>query len=99
MATQWPHPRTYMSASSLHLELELLLLVDELAHAMQRMLQVENLDGPPKLVLEEYNLETSARMDYSDYVHDDLPHMGEAPALYSRSVLHQYCSGAEDTRE
>ena len=88
-----------MSASSLHLELELLLLVDELTHALQRLLQVENLDGPAKLTLDEYNLEKSAKMDYSDHVEDGLPHMGEAPELYSKKILYQYREGIEDTRK
>ena len=99
-ATQWPHPRTYMSGNSLALELELMILVDELAHAFQKMLQIENLDGKPDLAFEDFKLAPNAKMNLTpDNNPDDLPYMGDPTPLYTKKVLHEFMAGLENTRK
>ena len=88
-----------MSGSIVQLEIELVLLVDELTHAIQKMLQVETLDNPQGLTLDEYILEPNAQLNYTDEMDDSMPHMGEPIPLYTKKVLHSYREGEESDRK
>ena len=86
-----------MSGSTTKLEIELLILTDELTHALLKVIQIENLNGPPKLEIVEYQYDSTEQ--YEDSIPDDLPHMGPPKHLYTRSTKYSYSQGYEDDRK
>ena len=88
-----------MSADPFYLEVEMILLVDEITHSIQKMLQIENFDGPPGLTIDEYSIEPDAVLEIPGELPDDIPFMGEASVLYSKKVRYAYRPCDEEERK
>ena len=88
-----------MSGCIVKLENELMLLVDELSHAIQKMLQIENFDGPLGLSLDEYKLEPNATLEETGDIDDSMSHVGDPTPLYSKKTLYAFSEGEQDDRK
>jgi len=87
-----------MSGSPKNLETEMLIGYDNIAHAIQQALNVVEGDNP-KLAIVSYEVETEARVNYSDEIEDDMPNMGATHPLYRKEVLHEFDHADESDRK
>ena len=100
LAAKWPIALTYMSGDVTNLETELLIGYDNLAHSIQKALNVERIENKPQLAILEYSQEPNARINYStDSASDAMPNMDLPFPLYNQTVLHEYDNRQEENRE
>ena len=95
-----------MSASNDHLGLELILLWDELSHAIQQMLNCHNVHcsknapkNAPSIVTQEFNLDTDIRADVTPDAQDSYPYMAASEQYYTRNIRHKYTEAEEEQRK
>ena len=94
-----------MSASEEHLGLELILLWDEIAHAIQQMLNCHNVhcsenapNNKPTIVTEEFTL-TDISVNETLDEHDSHPYMSAPEQYYTRTIRHKYTESEEEQRK
>ena len=94
MAVSWPTAVPYMTGDRTHLQLEMLIGWDQISHAFQQLLNVNNIDGRPKLKYAEFHA------DESDYDPTE-PEQEHGPAMpqpmYHKAVLHEFSASDEET--
>ena len=101
LAAVWPTTLTYCSGDVCNLETELLIGLDNLAHAIQQTLNVNNLsnDDNPDLAILEYHPEHDATVAHIDEIEDGVPHMAMPVTFYHEEELYKYRSNDEEYRK
>ena len=99
LAAKWPTALTYMSGDHIHLETELLIAYDNLAHAIQQALNLTRLNERPRLEILEYEKEANAVVNVTTESADPAPYMAEPIPLYHQKVLHSYEEHEEEYRK
>lgn len=99
LAAKWPTALTYMSGDHVHLETEMLIAYDNLAHAIQQALNLTRLNERPRLAVLEYEKEENARINVTTESADPMPYMAEPFPLYHQNTLHEYDEGDEEYRK
>ena len=94
-----------MSSLDEHLGLELVLLWDELAHAIQKLLNAHNQydrhDAPknkPTITVQSFTPEPQVQLNLTPDG-NDYPYMPEAQTYFSRDVKYEYSESDEETRK
>ena len=102
LAASWPTRLTHMSGERSHLQLEMLIGWDNLSHAIQKLLNVNNIDGRPKLMYTEYHAESESEYDsqvqYVDRSLNPLPPVRVQP-MFHQAVLLELTSAEEEARK
>ena len=108
LAAAWPKNQlTYMSGSQEYLPTELLISWDNIAVAIQKLLNTHTrqVDSDPDVrhyepVLEvtEFIRNEIACVTYEDEIEDNMPHMLAGP-IYNKKVLHAYSEADEEARK
>ena len=97
MARTWPTSLPYMTGDERHLDLELLIGLDNLSHSFQKLLNVNNIDHSPKLEYREYHADKEP-LETVPHESSKPPPMGVQP-LYHQAVLHSMTSTDEEYRK
>ena len=97
LARNWPTTLSYMSGSPRNLETELLIGIDNVAHAIQKALNVTTSGGltESKLSIDSYQIDTEATNHFSLDSDDNMPDMGTPEPLYNR-IMHYKLHPAEE---
>ena len=104
LARTWPTTLPYMSGNERHLELEMLIGLDNLSHSFQKLLNVNNIDHSPKLKYVKYHAETE-RLEVRDSDSNEVPPtLSRAPPrgvepMYHQEILHAMSSTDEEYRK
>ena len=85
-----------MSGSSTHLEVELLIGWDTLAHSIQKLLNVNHIGYDPKMALYDYQPETEY-INQSESSSTTMPPMCEP--MFHRETLLKYTATEEEFRK
>ena len=96
LAATWPSSLTYMSGNMRNLEVELIIGWDNLAHALQKLLNVNNIGHSPVLAHRTYHPETETTFNSNST--DNLPPMGAA-VMYHQAEYHRMTSAEEENRK
>ena len=85
-ASDWPDEPTYMSGVSSNLELELLIGWDTIAHAIQKVLNVNNIDCDAQIETVEFTHEADINRSNESTSEDGLPNMARQP-LFTQTIF------------
>ena len=103
LAAKWPTQLTYMSGNCRNLETELIIGFDNVAHAIQKALNVNNItdERTSTISIDRYQVDNEAIVSYPDdhSLTDGMPNMAAPFPLYYKEVLHQYNSSQEEDRK
>ena len=95
-----------MSASEEHLGLELILLWDEIAHAIQQLLNCHNVHcsrnapkNAPSIVTQEFTLDTEYQAEVTPDQQDSYPYMATPEQYFTQTIRHKYTEAEEEQRE
>ena len=103
LARTWPTTLPYMSGNERHLELEMLIGLDNLSHSFQKLLNVNNIDHSPKLKYCDYHAETE-RLESTSGSNEVPPTLvrktprGPEP-MYHQEILQAMSSTDEEYRK
>ena len=88
-----------MSGDHINLETELFIAYDNLAHAIQKALNVTRLCERPKLAVLEYEKAPNAIENVSDLSEDGMPNMAPPFPLFHQNIRHEYSEREEEYRK
>ena len=110
LAAGWPttaRKLTYCSGNQRNLPTELLIQWDLVSQAIQKLLNVNNINDPkhpihrfnkPKLETYEFIRNDEAHISYPGDIEDNMPDMLNGP-VYNKHVMHAYTENEEEKRE
>ena len=106
LARNWPTPLSYMSGSPSNLETELLIGLDNIAHAIQKALNITTGGGltDAKLSIDSFEIDEETRPRHVTRYHavntdGVIPEMGTPEPLYNRIVNYKLHPAEEEHRK
>ena len=97
LARTWPTTFTFMSGNPTHLETELLIGWDTLAHSLQKLLNVNNVGHTPKITFRDYHPETGYFNQSESSSSKNGPPMCEP--MFHQEILYSFSSTDEESRK